>query len=151
MQAIQSDPDIRQEAFNLDEKLTQQQVGFVAEKLRDLISRLERCPRSERMNPTVWPEWQGFIDATYSCGFVCSNAGEHLDDDDGTPIMNFIALLEREPGRIDRLNLRELRQIIHYIIRSERWGDAGASTGGGAVWNLITSPLGDAIARRLGA
>lgn len=36
-------------------------------------------------------------------------------------------------------------------MRSERWGDGGAGTGGGAVWGLITSRLGNAIAHRLGA
>ncbi len=140
MPALQEDPDIRQGAFRIDEKLMIQQIRFVGSRLRD-----------ERLRPIDWSEWSVVIDATYSCGFVCGDAGEDLGGQEKTPVSEYIRRLESDVGRADGLSLRELRRILHYIIGSERWGDAGGETGGGAVWRLITSRLGDAIASRLGA
>lgn len=151
MQEIDADPDIRQGAFSLDEKLTLQQIRFVAQKLQDLVNKYVLSSRGERMHPTEWLEWDAFIDAAYACGFVCSDAGDDMGDDAQTPVSALISRLQQDPRRVEALTLRELRRILHYIIRSERWGDAGAETGGGAVWGLITSRLGGAIASRLGA
>jgi hypothetical protein len=151
MPALQNDPDIREGLFSLEEKLTIQQVRFVGTRLRDLLVRYEHASRDERLQPIEWVEWSTFIDATYSCGFVCHDGGEDMGDREKTPVPEFMLWLDRDLGRVDTLCLRDLRRILHYIMRSERWGDSGASTGGGAVWGLITSRLGDAIARRLGA
>ena len=151
MSALQDDPDIRQGAFSLDEKLTIQQVRFVGARLRDLLVRYQAATRDERVRPIDWPEWSAFIDASYSCGFVCHDGGEDMGDREKTTVPEFMRWLERDLGRVDTLRLRDLRRILHYIMRSERWGDGGAGTGGGAVWGLITWRLGDAIARRLGA
>lgn len=151
MPALQNDPDIREGLFSLEEKLTIQQVRFVGTRLRDLLVRYEHASRDERLQPIEWVEWSAFIDATYSCGFVCHDGGENMGDREKTPLPEFMRWLERDLGRVDTLCLRELRRILHYIMRSERWCDGGAGTGGGAVWGLITSRLGDAIARRLGA
>jgi hypothetical protein len=151
MHAIEHDPDIRQGVFSLDEKLTLQQVRFVGDKLRDLIRRNETSSRDERARPIDWPEWHAFIDAAYACGFVCSDAGEDMGDEMKTPVLELIITLKRSPAGLEQLTLRELRRVVHYIMRSERWGDGGCDTGGGAVWDLITSRLGDALARRLGA
>ena len=151
MQAIDDDPDIRQDGFRLDEKLTIEQVRFVAQKLQDLVNKYTLASREERMRPTEWLEWNSFIDAAYACGFVCGDAGQDMGDDAQTPVPDMISRLQQDPRRVEDLTLRDLRRIIHYIIRSERWGDAGADTGGGAVWGLISSRLGGAIASRLGA
>ena len=151
MPALQNDPDIREGLFSLEEKLTIQQVRFVGTRLRDLLVRYEHASRDERLQPIEWVEWSAFIDATYSCGFVCHDGGENMGDREKTPLPEFMRWLERDLGRVDTLCLRELRRILHYIMRSERWGDGGAGTGGGAVWGLITSRLGDAIARIFGA
>jgi len=151
MPALQNDPDIREGLFSLEEKLTIQQVRFVGTRLRDLLVRYEHASRDERLQPIEWVEWSAFIDATYSCGFVCHDGGENMGDREKTPLPEFMRWLERDLGRVDTLCLRDLRRILHYIMRSERWGDGGAGTGGGAVWGLITSRLGDAIACRLGA
>lgn len=150
MSALQNDPDIRQGAFSLDEKLTIQQVRFVGARLRDLLVRYQDATRDERVRPIDWPEWSAFIDAAYSCGFVCSDGGDHMGDRAQTPVSEFMHSLEADLSRVENLSLRDLRKILHYVMRSERWGDGGADTGGGAVWRLITSRLGDAVARRLG-
>lgn len=159
MSAIESDPDIRQgvssrnerDDFSLDDKLTIEQVRFVAVRLRDLIVRNENASRDERLRPIEWSEWSGFIDAAYSRGFVCSDATDEMGDRERTPVSVFIHRLEGDVRQVESLSLRDLRRILHYIMRSERWADGGADTGGGAVWQLINSRLGDAIARRLGA
>lgn len=151
MPALQNDPDIRQGLYGLEEKLTIQQVRFVGARLRDLSVRYEHASRDERLRPIEWAEWSAFVDAAYSCGFVCRDGGEAMGDREKTPVPEFMRRLERDLGQVDTLGLRDLRRILHYIMRSERWGDGGMGTGGGAVWGLITSRLGDAIARRLGA
>lgn len=151
MQSLTDDPDIREAPFSLEEKLTIQQVRFVASRLRDLLVRYESASPNDRLKPNEWPEWSAFIDAAYSCGFVCHDAGEDMGDRDQTPVSESVHWLEDDVSRVDGLGLRDLRRVLHYIIRSERWGDGGGGTGGGAVWQLITSRLGDVIARRLGA
>jgi len=151
MPALQDDPDIRDAPFSLEEKLTTQQVRFVARRLRDLLTRYRTASRDERAKPIEWAEWSAFIDAAYSCGFVCRDGGEDMGDPEKPPVPEFMRKLEYDLGLVDTLCLRDLRKILHYIMRSERWGDSGAGTGGGAVWGLVTSPLGDVIARRLGA
>lgn len=151
MPALQNDPDIRDALFSLEEKLTIQQVRFVGARLRDLLIRYDTASRDERLKPIEWAEWSAFIDAAYSCGFVCRDGGEDMGDPGKTSVPEFMRRLEGHPGLVETLCLRDLRRIVHYIMRSERWGDGGMGTGGGAVWGLITSRLGDAIARRLGA
>lgn len=151
MTALQNDPDIREALFSLEEKLTIQQVRFVGARLRDLLARYETASRDERAQPIEWAEWSAFIDAAYSCGFVCRDGGQDMGDLEKTPVPEFMRRLEGDIGAVDTLRLCDLRRILHYIMRSERWGDGGMGTGGGAVWGLITSRLGAAIARRLGA
>ena len=151
MPALQNDPDIREALFSLEEKLTIQQVRFVGVRLRDLLIRYETASRAERLQPIEWAEWSAFINAAYSCGFVCGDGGEDMGDPRKTPVPEFMRRLEGDLGLAQTLCLRDLRRTLHYIMRSERWGDGGMGTGGGAVWGLITSRLGDAIARRLGA
>lgn len=151
MKVIEHDPDIRQGVFRLDEELTLLQIRFVGGKLRELIRRHETASRDERLRPIDWPEWHAFIDAVYACGFVCGDAGEDMGDELKTPVSDKIKTLKCSPAGLEQLSLRDLRRIVHYIMRSERWGDGGCDTGGGAVWDLITSRLGDALARKLGA
>jgi hypothetical protein len=151
MSAVQNDPDIREGLFGLKEKLTIQQVRFMGARLRDLLHRYENASRDERLRPIEWAEWSAFIDDAYSCGFVCHDGGEDMGDLEKTPVQEFMRRLEGDLGLVETLCLCDLRRVLHYIMRSERWGDGGAGTGGGAVWGLITSRLGNAIAHRLGA
>jgi hypothetical protein len=151
MQAIKDDPDIRQAGFSLEDKLTLEQIRLVGSSLRNLINRYETYSRDAPVRPIDWPEWDTFLETAYACGFVCSDAGTDMGDDMKTPVVEVIEELKRSPVRLEELGLRDLRRILHYILRRERWSDGGRDTGGGAVWDLITSRLGDALARRLGA
>lgn len=151
MPALQNGPDIREAPFSREEKLSIQQVRFGCARLRDLIVGYENASRDERLQPIEWKEWSAFINAAYSCGFVCHDGDQDMGDLSKTPVTEFMRRLERDLGQVGTLGLRDLRRILNYIMRSERWSDASADTGCGAVWGLITSRLGDAIARRLGA
>lgn len=151
MQRIQDDPDIREENLGLEDKLTTGQVDFVAKRLRDLIDRYKASSTSRDTKPRDWPEWGLFIDAAYCCGFVCRDAGEFLDAEGRLPVRGLIDRLQKDPSRVEDLSLRELRQILHFIMRDERWSDQGQDTSGGPLWSLISSRLGDAIARRMTA
>lgn len=151
MTKITSDPDLLSGTFSLDDKLYSEQIEFVGRCLRDLIKRLKSDACSYYSRPNGWPEFRMFIQASYSCGFVCGDADEYMEFGVRMHIHRVIDQLTRDTEKVEALSLRQIRQIMHFIMRSERWGDQGADTGGGAVWALITSPLGDAIARRLGA
>lgn len=148
--SIYKDRDIRKQNFSLNDKLTLEQVQFVARRFSELISRQKESSASDGVKPTSWQEWRIFIEAAYACGFVCRDAGERMHDDARTPIRELIETLKRDPSPVEDMSLREIRQIIHFNMRDERWGDQSQDTGGGAVWGLITSPLGNAIVRRLG-
>jgi hypothetical protein len=74
-----------------------------------------------------------------------------MGDREETPVPEFMRRLEADRKLVETLCLRDLRRILHFMMRSERWGDGGADTDGGAVWGLITSRLGEAMTRRLGA
>lgn len=150
MPVLQNDPGIREAPFSLEEKLTIQQVRFVGARLRNLLVRYETASRGERLRPIEWAEWSAFINAAYSCGFVCNDGAEGMGDREKTLVPEFIRWLEGDLGTIQTLCLCNLRRILNGIVRSERWSDGGAGTGGGAVWMLIMSRLGNAIARRLG-
>ena len=69
-----------------------------------------------------------------------------MGDPRKTPVPEFMRRLEGDLGLAQTLCLRDIRRILHYIMRSERWSAGGADKGGGAVWGLITSRLGNAIA-----
>ncbi len=151
MPALQNDPDIREGLYGLEEKLTIQQVRFVGVRLRDLIVRYEHASRDERLRLIEWAEWSAFIDAANSCGFVCHDGGEDMRNPVKTLVSGFMRRLKCDFERVDTLCLYDLRRTLHYVMRRERWADGGAGTGGDVVWGLITSRLGDAMARRLGA
>lgn len=148
---ITNDPDLLSGTFSLDDKLYSEQIQFVGRCLRDLIKRLDSGARSYYSRPIIWPEFHMFIQASYSCGFVCRDADEHMEFGVRMHITRVIDALTQDTEKVEALTLRQIRQVLHFIMRSERWGDQGADIGGSAVWVLITSPLGDAIARRLGA
>lgn len=150
MPVLQNDLGIREAPFSLEEKLTIQQVRFVGARLRNLLVRYETASRGERLRPIEWAEWSAFIDAAYSCGFVCNDSAEGMGDREKTLVPEFIRRLEGDLGTIQTLCLCNLRRILNGIVRSERWSDGGASTGGSAVLVLITSRLGNAVAGRLG-
>ncbi|GGC21639.1 hypothetical protein GCM10011363_42860 [Marivita lacus] len=150
MPVLQNDPGIREAPFSLEEKLTIQQVRFVGARFRNLLVWHETASRSTRLRPIKWGEWSDFVDAAYSCGFVCNDSAEGMGDREKTLAPEFIRRLEGDLGTIQTLCLCNLRRILNGIVRSERWSDGGASTGGSAVLVLITSRLGNAVAGRLG-
>lgn len=151
MQTLQADPDIHEALFSFEENLKIQRMRFLAAGLRDLLVRYDTASCDEQLWQIEWSETSACIDATYSCGFVYHEASQDMGDRDQTPVSEFIRRLTRDLGRVNSLSLPDLRRIRQYSMRSERWGAGNAGTGGGAVWGPITSRLGNAIARGLGA
>ena len=150
MPVLQNDAGIREAAFSLEEKLTIQQVRIVSARLRNLLVWHETASCSTRLRPIKWSEWSNFVDAAYSCGFVCNDSAEGMGDWRKTLVPEFNRRLEGDLGTIQALCLRNLRRILNGIVRIARWSDGGVGTGGAAVWVLITSRLGDAVEGRLG-
>jgi hypothetical protein len=142
---------VREALCSLDEKLAFQQVQFVGVRSRDSLIRYAAASRDERLHEIKWARWPSLMDPAYACGFVGVDAGEAMGDEGKTPVSENIKALKRSPAGLEQLTLRHLRRIVQYIMRSEWCGNAGYDTGGGAVWDMITSRLGDALARRLGA
>ena len=54
-----------------------------------------------------------------------------------------------DPRNVATLDLRQLREIIPYLIRSERWRDMRADTGGGAISEFLERGAAKMFARRL--
>ncbi|MEY4890361.1 MAG: hypothetical protein RIQ75_1491 [Pseudomonadota bacterium] len=148
MPALQNDLDIREALVSIEEKPTIQHARLIGAQLWDLLIQYARASRDERLDQIKWPKWPAIMDPAYACGFVCGDAGEAMCDEGKTPVSEKIKALKRSAAGLEQLTLRDLRRIVHYIMRSERCGNAGQDTEGGAVWDLITLRLGDALAGR---
>lgn len=82
------------------------------------------------------PAYDMFIVGAYACGFVMG---------DGLP-KNPLEKIDRRPHEaIELVNLPELRQIVHFLIRSERWSFPYSSD----ILNAMINGLLPAIAERL--
>ena len=82
------------------------------------------------------PAYDMFIVGAYACGFVMR---------DGLP-KNPLETIDRRPNEaIEVVDLPTLRQVVHYLIRSERWSLPYASD----ILNALINGLLPAIAERL--
>ena len=151
MPALHHDPDVREALFSLEDELTIKQVRFMAARSRGWPVRYDTAAQDEGLRPIGCPEGAAFIAAACSPGFVCRHAWEDMADRERPPVSASARRRVGGPGRIDGLVLRVLREVLHHIMRHGPWDDGGAETGGGAIWHLMTSRPGEAIAQRLGA
>jgi hypothetical protein len=131
----------------LSDKLSAKQLAAMAGLLSNLHDRFLIEEGHGTLSPTSWAEWGAFIHGAYGLGFVCHDAGDVMDD--GSRIRDFIAQLAADPALASNLSLRQLRQIIHYIVRSERWGDAGGAIGAGTLYRFVVAGLAKAFEKRL--
>lgn len=154
--SIWNDPDVfsptdetqtAKQPFSINDKLTIDQVVTIAPALWKLHDKVNK--NLDTSAPVQWPEWNGFITLAYENGFVCRDVSDLKDDVDRTTIYDFIEQLKRDQDQVDELTLREIRQVIHYIVRSERWGDGGGPNGAGTLYSFITSGLADRFGNRL--
>lgn len=149
MTQIWDDPDVASlenkisHPNSLIDKLSVDQILDMAKLLGQLHDRFMK----DDSKPVSWPEWQSFMDMAYDLGFVCRDAGHQMDD--GTPTADFINLMITDKALVKSLSLRQIRQVIHYIVRSERHGDAGGDLGAGTLYNFVENGLADAFAGRL--
>lgn len=77
-----------------------------------------------------------FVSAAHACGFVTRDGTTHnpLENYGGSP-----------SEAVAQLSLSELRQLMHFIVRSERWNDGGWS----AILEHLRNGVLQAMARRL--
>jgi hypothetical protein len=131
----------------LIDKLSIDQILEMAKLLGQLHDRNLKDGQVSGSKPVSWDEWQAFMIMAYDLGFVCRDAGYQMDD--GTPTGDFINLMIADKALVKSLTLRKIRQVIHYIVRSERHGDAGGDRGAGTLYNFVENGLADAFAGRL--
>lgn len=82
------------------------------------------------------PAYDMFVVGAYACGFVMR---------DGLP-KNPLETIDRRPNEaIEEVDLPTLRQVVHYLIRSERWSLPYSSD----ILNALINGLLPAIAERL--
>ncbi|MEP4988264.1 MAG: hypothetical protein ABJV68_11295 [Paracoccaceae bacterium] len=117
-----------------------EQVQLMRWALQCLIEKYQAF--DGRSRPVDWSEWKLFLSAGYACGFVCND----LDAEEGHRI--FRNLL-KAPSEAQHLTVRKLRALVHYIIRSERWGDMGGDRGGNTLMVFLESDAAEAVRNRL--
>lgn len=132
---------------SLIDKLSVDQILEMAKLLGQLHDRYLKDGQVSGSKLVSWDEWQAFMIRAYDLGFVCRDAGHQMDD--GTSTGDFINMMTADKALVKSLSLRQIRQVIHYIVRSERHGDAGGDRGAGTLYNFLENGLADAFAGRL--
>ena len=132
---------------SLNEKLPIMNVQSMAKLLSDLHAKSQQSINNTDANPIDWTEWIAFLERSYDLGFVCRDANNRMDD--GTSTSLFIAMLSENRKQVQILSLRQIRQVIHYIVRSERWADLGSERGSGTLYRFVNDGLAESFACRL--
>ena len=92
------------------------------------------------------PEYTRFIKGAYACGFVC---------DDFSPSQSFNGLTYDQvltrPHVLREGSLQLVRQVVHAVVRSERWNFQVVDEEVGVVWQALEKGLINEIANRLTA
>lgn len=131
--------------FRKRNRLKARQIEFVVLLMREL-SVAWREQRSSRPLSAL-PEYNRFVLGAYACGFVCQDlpprGPKSLGDD--------FADATARSGEIAKLPLQDIRQLVHFLIRRERWNiemvdEQEGTIRGSLEWGLI-----DLIAHRLEA
>ena len=142
LSSLSDDPGVKLEnaSVSIEDKISKDQLHLMRWALQSLIEKYQAF--NGRGRPVDWTEWKLFLSAGYECGFVCND----LDAEEGHTV--FRQILDT-PSSGEQLTIRELRALIHYIIRSERWGDMGGDRGGNTLWVFLESDAAEAVRNRL--
>ncbi|WP_341223960.1 hypothetical protein [Loktanella salsilacus] len=158
MSSIWHDPDLTHDAdhekasgelFSLDDKLTIAQVSAMGEALWNLNNTYHDLARLAVDRIPGRQEMDRFLNQCYKLGFVCRDGSDRLNDPDKTRIDDFIRVLEQDLNLVSSLNLCEIRQVTHFLARSEKFGDSGGEYGSGIIIYFAQSGLAAAFAKRL--
>ena len=158
MSSIWHDPDLTHDAdhekasgdlFSLDDKLTIAQVSAMGKALWNLNNTYHDMAKSTAGGAPDRQEMDRFLDQCYKLGFVCRDGSDRLNDPDKKRIDDFIRVLEQDLNLVSSLSLREIRQVTHFLARSERFGDSGGEYGSGIIIYFAQSGLAAAFAIRL--
>lgn len=158
MTSIWLDPDITpiedqmvtsDSSFSLNDKLTVEQVLSMSNALWKLHDTYHDMAKSTADGKPDRQEMDRFLDQCYKLGFVCRDGSDRMNNLDKTRIDDFIRVLEQDLNLVSSLSLREIRQVTHFLARSERFGDAGGEYGSGIIIYFTQSGLAAAFATRL--
>lgn len=128
----------------LDDPMRDDLVRVFAQSLR-LLARRAASWNESGDAPRSWGEWDLFHRVAYGSGFVCTVPVDYPGYE-----ASFRNLIEgREP--VSSMGLDRIRLAMTFMMRSERWGDSGNATGGGAVWSLLRSGKAEDVSARLEA
>ncbi|MFG6517828.1 hypothetical protein ACGYLX_10240 [Sulfitobacter sp. 1A13496] len=142
LSSLSDDPGVKIDnaSLSIEDKISTDQLQLMRWALQCLIEKYQAF--NGRGRPVDWTEWKLFLQAGYVCGFVCND----LNAEEGHRI--FRNLLE-VPSDAEHLTVRKLRALVHYIIRSERWGDAGGDKGAITLWEFLESDAAKRVCERL--
>jgi hypothetical protein len=120
----------------------------MANLIRRLVIRFERSEyfrhgALDTDEPIAWTEWNELVHGAYELGFVSPEIPATLD------LGSLVERAIQAPSSVASLELEQLRQILHFLVRSERWGDTDSCTGGGPLWDALCSGTLKAIADQL--
>lgn len=109
-----------------------------------LAKELSRAWRQNtRQQLTTLPEYQRFFEGAYACGFVCSDFPP-----EPPPGLSYESVRQR-PQLLADQPLQAVRQLVHFLIRKERWNFEMADEPGGAIRGALDDGLVDALAEYL--
>ena len=121
------------------EPVRAEQASFLASLAEELVSAW-RSARGVAFRDL--PEYGRFIRGAYACGFVCA-------DIDGPAFEERMVALTRDVDALRRADFPTVRMYVHTLTRSERFGDAGGSFGGGSIHPAVESGALLVVAERL--
>lgn len=121
---------------------------IMANLIRRLVLRFEgseyfRHGALDTDKPIAWTEWNELVHGAYDLGFVSPEISATLE------LGSLVQRAIQVPSSVASLELEQLRQIVHFLVRSERWGDMDSETGGGPLWDALCSGTLKAIADQL--
>jgi hypothetical protein len=136
-------------SFSLNDKLNVEQVLTMGDALWKLHDTYHVMAKSTADGTPDRKEMDRFLDQCYKLGFVCRDGSDRMINPDKTGIDDFIKVLEQDLNLVSSLSLREIRQVTHFLARSERWGDSGGEYGSGIIIYFAQSGLAAAFSKRL--
>lgn len=125
--------------FSVKDELDSEQIEVIVLSIRKL---LQAWSAQENSKFASLQEYRTFIEDTYRCGFVCH-------DINGPAFECRMVDLTRNHEALRQAKLLTIRKYVHTLMRSERFGDAGDSFGGGAIYPAVESGALAAVAGRL--
>jgi hypothetical protein len=124
---------------SIDDPVTLSQCWFLANKIDELNSVLVKSGQTDF---AFQPEYFRFLEAANVCGFVCNDI---YPPDAKVVFDHFLT----DPDDVINAEFSDLKQVVHFIVRSEHWGSAGGEIGAGALFKSLEVGLLQIIGKKL--